>query len=79
MSLTAIPTAKSYPSDTTTMTTHHHTTLTMTTNPVENRREEAHLGITIRWAGAPWPAPGTRPALLIFIAGELILVGGSRC
>jgi hypothetical protein len=42
-------------------------------------KKEAHLGITISWAGAPWPAPGTRPALLISKSGELILFGGAGC
>ena len=42
-------------------------------------KKEAHLCITIRWAGAPWPAPGTRPELLIFKSGELILLGGAEC
>lgn len=42
-------------------------------------KKSAHLGITISWAGAPWPAPGTRSALLIFTRRELILVGGAEC
>ena len=42
-------------------------------------KKEAHLGITISWAGAPWPAPGTRLALLIFKSGELMLIGGGGC
>jgi hypothetical protein len=42
-------------------------------------KKEAHLGITISWAGAPWPAPGTRPALLIFKSDKSILIGGAGC
>jgi hypothetical protein len=42
-------------------------------------KKEAHLCITISWAGAPWPAPGTRPELLIFNGHESILLGGAEC
>ena len=42
-------------------------------------KKEAHLCITISWAGAPWPAPGTRPELLIFNRRESILLGGAEC
>jgi len=42
-------------------------------------KKSAHLGITISWAGAPWPAPGTPPDLLIFTSGESIVSGGAGC
>ena len=45
----------------------------------KDRADRAHLGITISWAGAPWPAPGMRPPLLIFKSGELISAGGAGC
>jgi hypothetical protein len=45
----------------------------------DNDQEGSHLCITISWAGAPWPAPGTRPELLIFNRRELILLGGAEC
>ncbi|PWV82442.1 hypothetical protein SAMN05421630_103221 [Prauserella marina] len=73
------PAARTLSNYTTMSTTQHSSTVTLTTTPVEEQNDRAHLGITIRWAGAPWPAPGTRPALLISVQGELILVGWSGC
>lgn len=56
-------------------TTHSHSL----SNDPSSQRRNAHLCITIRWAGAAWPAPGRSIAFVDLASGVLIFLGGSKC
>jgi hypothetical protein len=49
------PTITPKPSSTATITSSHQ--LTATQSPKTRNRKRTHLGITIRWSIAPFPAP----------------------